>query len=123
KMEFFESLPVQKRESQVKVITVISLFITFVPDKDSDSQYLPEVAIQICSVIALAFLDLVAIGYIYNCKGDLVGSGVIIVSLFGIALQQDDVIVHWVALGLGITTAILMVIYYIKKYYRPSEEQ
>ncbi|CAG8786751.1 12351_t:CDS:1, partial [Cetraspora pellucida] len=68
------------------------------PDKDSDSQPLPEFVIQICSVIALVILDLVAMGYIYKGKGDFVSSGVIVVSLFGIALQQDDVIVHWMAL-------------------------
>ncbi|CAG8500583.1 13480_t:CDS:2 [Dentiscutata heterogama] len=97
-------------------------FFPVVPDKGLDSQSSPGVVIQICSVIALAFLDLVAMGYIYKCKGDLVGAGVIVITLLGIALQQDDIIVRWAALGLGIKTAILMANDYIGKYCR-SEEQ
>ncbi|CAG8537858.1 22734_t:CDS:2 [Cetraspora pellucida] len=120
---YFIHLPFNIYHAWVIVISVISLFISFIPDKDSDSQPLPGFVIQICSVIALVILDLVAMGYIYKGKGDFVGSGVIVISLFGIALQQGDVIIHWVALGLGIKTTILMIIYYIKKFYRRNEEQ
>ncbi|CAG8643976.1 11554_t:CDS:2, partial [Scutellospora calospora] len=88
-----------------------------------NSQLPPEIIIQIYSIISLLFLDLVAMGYIYKCKGDLVGAGVIVITLFGIALQQDDMIVHWVSLIFGIKTTIIMFHYYIKNYFRIRDEQ
>ncbi|RIB12414.1 hypothetical protein C2G38_1976685, partial [Gigaspora rosea] len=119
---YFIHLPFKIYHAWAIVISVISLFVALVPDKDLESQT-PGVAIQICSVIALVVLDLVAMGYIYKCKGDLVGAAVIVVTLFGIALQQDDVIVRWASLGLGIKTVILMINDYINKYCRIREEQ
>ncbi|CAG8786320.1 12873_t:CDS:2, partial [Dentiscutata erythropus] len=120
---FFIHLPFNIYHAWAIVICVISLFVAVVPDKDLDSESSPGVVTQICSVIALAFLDLVAMGYIYKCKGDLVGAGVIVITLLGIALQQEDIIVRWAALGLGIKTTILMANDYINKYCRIIEEQ
>ncbi|RIA85181.1 hypothetical protein C1645_741786 [Glomus cerebriforme] len=103
------------------VIVVISTFAAFAPDKKDDES--PSVLIKILVVIGLLVLESTAIGYIEKFKGDIAGAVVIAWSLYGIAVEQSDPVIHWVALVLAILTSIHIFVPIVKKIRNRSSDE
>jgi len=104
----------------VVVIAVISTFAAFVPDKKDDEP--PSLLIKILVVLALLFLKSTAVLYIEKSRGDIVGSIVIAWTLYGIAVEQSDAVIHWSALILAILASIHILVPIIRKLRHPNEE-
>lgn len=104
------------------MITVISTFAAFAPDKkDDDSK--PGLIVKILVVIALLILTkLATIGYLYKGKGDIAGSIVIAWFLYGVAVEQSDPVIHWSALVLAIISSIIILGSVIQKIRHRSDE-
>jgi len=98
------------------VIAVISTFAAFAPDKVEDEK--PSVLVKILVVIGLLVLESTAIGYIEGFKGDVSGALVIAWSLYGIAVEQEDAIIHWSALILAIITSLHILKPLYKKFVK-----
>jgi len=103
------------------VIAVISTFAAFAPDKVDDEK--PSILVKILVVIGLLVLESTAVSYIEALRGDIAGALVIDWALYGIAVAQEDPVIHWTALVLAVFTSfhILRPIY--KKYIQGSSEE
>jgi hypothetical protein len=103
------------------VIAVISTFAAFASDKKEDKD--PSVIMKILVVIGLLVLESTAISYIEALKGDIAGAIVIDWALYGIAIEQEDPIIHWTALVLAVITSIHILKPLYKKYVKGSTEE
>ncbi|CAG8453539.1 12493_t:CDS:2 [Acaulospora colombiana] len=118
----FIHLPFNLYHAWIMVILTISTFVAFIPDKENGRD--PGILEQVLGVLALCFLEVTSVGYIEKFKGDLIGAGVITITLYGISFQQDDnAIIHWVALVFAVISSIhLLKTYLAKLYYERREE-
>jgi len=92
----------------IVVITFISTFAAFAPDRKDDDSH-PGLIVKIFVVIALLILaKLATIGYLYKGRGDVAGSIVIAWYLYGVAVEQNDPVIHWTALVLAIISSIVI---------------
>jgi hypothetical protein len=98
------------------VITVISTFAAFLPDKEEGES--PSVLVKILVVIGLLILKGTAVGYIEKSKGDIAGALVIAWTLYGIFVEQSDAIIHWTALVLAVLSTLHILKPLYKKYVR-----
>ncbi|CAB4492196.1 hypothetical protein RhiirA5_353486 [Rhizophagus irregularis] len=107
----------------ILVIAFISTFAAFANDKKNDDSH-PSLVVKIFVVIALLILaKLGTIGYLYKGKGDIAGSIVIAWYLYGVAVEQNDQVIHWTALVLAIISSIVILGSVIQKIRnRHSEE-
>jgi hypothetical protein len=105
----------------IVVIAVISTFAAFTPDRVDDKK--PSILMQVITVIALLFLEGTAIGYITKLKGDIAGAVVIAWSLYGIAVEQDNPVIHWTALVLAVITSIHILYPIVRKFIRGSNDE
>ncbi|CAB4445923.1 unnamed protein product [Rhizophagus irregularis] len=107
----------------IVVIAFISTFAAFANDKKDDDSH-PSLVVKIFVVIALLILaKLATVGYLYKGKGDIAGSIVIAWYLYGVAVEQNDQVIHWTALVLAIISSIVILGSVIQKIRnRHSEE-
>ncbi|CAG8440816.1 12320_t:CDS:2 [Acaulospora colombiana] len=103
------------------VLTVIGVFVAFSPEKVDDES--PNVLTKIFVVLGLLFLEGTAVAYIEKYKGDIAGAIVIAWSLFGIAAEQDDPVIHWAAIILAVFTTIHIFKPLFKKYVLKTREE
>ncbi|CAG8604927.1 6092_t:CDS:2 [Diversispora eburnea] len=85
------------------VLTILSLFVAFSQEKVDDGS--PSILTKILVFFGLAVLESVAVGYIEKCKGDITGAIVIDLTLYGIAVEQDDPFIRWTAIIFGVITS------------------
>jgi len=104
----------------IYIITVISTFAAFSPDKTDDN--VPGLFVKIFVVIALIIIQLVAVGYIFGGKGDIAGAVVIAWSLYGISVEQTDPSIHWTSLVFAVITTLLVFVPIYKKIRHRGEE-
>ncbi|RHZ52893.1 hypothetical protein Glove_456g21 [Diversispora epigaea] len=90
----------------IVVLAVIGLFAAFSEKESGES---PNVLMKILVVLAMLFLEIIAVGYIEKFKGDIVGAIVIAWALYGIAVEQDDPVIRWVAIFFAIFTTFHIV--------------
>jgi len=105
----------------IVVISVISTFAAFTHDKVEDEK--PSVLIKILVVIGLLFLEGTAVAYVEALKGDIAGAIVIDWALYGIFVEQQDPVIHWTALILGVFTSLHILKPLYKKYIKGSNEE
>ncbi|CAG8497391.1 1164_t:CDS:2 [Diversispora eburnea] len=103
----------------IAVLVVIRGFAAFSEKEPGES---PSVLMKILVVLALLLLEMTAVGYIEKFKGDVAGAAVIVWTLCGIAVEQDDPVIRWVAVFFAIFTTfhIIKGLYQIRK---SDEEQ
>ncbi|CAG8448902.1 9804_t:CDS:2 [Diversispora eburnea] len=102
----------------VFVLVVIGGFAAFSEKEQGES---PSILMKILVVLALLILETTAVGYIEKFKGDIAGAIVIVWALSGIAVEQDDSVIRWVAVFFAVFTTfhILKAIY--QRYISKSE--
>jgi hypothetical protein len=99
----------------IVVISFISIFAAFAPKEEGSK---PSIIVKIFAVIALLLLaKLATIGYVYKSKGDVAGALVIAWTLYGIAVEQEDPVIHWTALVLAIISSIAIVVPIVRKFF------
>jgi hypothetical protein len=102
------------------VLTIIGVFVAFSPEKTDEP---PSVLTKIFVVIGLFFLELTATSYIEKFEGDIAGAIVIAWSLYGIAVAQEDAVIHWAAIIFGVFTTIHILKPIFKKYVLKTREE
>uniref|UniRef100_A0A1D1XIH8 Putative transporter ydeD n=1 Tax=Anthurium amnicola TaxID=1678845 RepID=A0A1D1XIH8_9ARAE len=105
----------------IVVINLISIFAAFANDKESPDDK-PKLIVKIFVVIGLFILKSTAIGYIFHGKGDIVGAIVIAVTLIGISIEQQDPVIHWVSLVLGVIVSLAALIPVYRRIRNRGEE-
>lgn len=122
---FWETLwihaPFSLYHGWIFVLTIIGVFVAFSPEKVDDEQ--PNVLTKIFVVLGLLFLEVTAASYIEKFKGDIAGSIVIAWSLYAIAVEQDDPVIHWSALVLAVFASIHILKPFVKRYILKSREE
>jgi len=113
--------PFSLYHSWITVITVISFFAAFTPEKTEDSH--PTILVKVLVFIGLLVLEVIAVGYIEKFKGDIAGAIVIAWSLYGVFVAQDDPFIHWSALFFAIVTTIHIFKPFFMKYIRGSQAE
>jgi hypothetical protein len=103
------------------VITVVSTFAAFASEKEHDEK--PTILMKILVVIGLLVLESTAVGYIEALKGDIAGAIVIDWALYGIAVEQQDPVIHWTALVLAVVTSIHIIKPLYKRFVQGSTEE
>jgi len=83
----------------ITVVAVINAFAAFGQEVTAEG---PSTLTIIFVVIGLLFLKGTAVGYVEYGRGDIVGSLVISYVLFAIFIEQQQPVIHWVALGLSL---------------------
>ncbi|KAF9924995.1 hypothetical protein FBU30_005159 [Linnemannia zychae] len=94
----FLHLPFSLYHAWIFVLLIINLFVIISPVRDDD----PSTFQLIISIAGLAFIASTVIGYIEHKQGDVAGALVLAWYLFGVFDQQEQEVIHWTALGLGI---------------------
>ncbi|CAG8544074.1 4366_t:CDS:2 [Acaulospora morrowiae] len=118
----FIHLPFSLYHAWIMIILTISTFVAFIPDKEKGRS--SGVLEEILGVLALCFLETAAIGYIEKSKGDLASASVIAITLYGISFQQDDdAIIHWVALVFAVVSSVHILKTYLVKRLRERQEE
>jgi len=102
------------------VMVVVNTFASFSHGVRDEG---PTILMKILVVIALLILESTAVGYIEGLKGDIAGAIVIDWALYGIAVQQDDPIIHWTALVLAVITSLHILKPIVQKFVRGSSEE
>lgn len=102
------------------VLTIIGVFVAFSPEKTDDP---PSVLTRIFVVIGLLFLEITAASYIEKFEGDIAGAIVIAWSLYGIAAEQQDPVIHWAAIIFAVLTTIHIIKPFFKKYVLKTREE
>jgi len=105
----------------IVVIAVISTFAAFAHDKVEGEK--PSILTKVLVVIGLLFLKSASINYIESFKGDIAGSIVIAWSLFGVAIEQHDPVIHWSALILGVISSFHILKPLFKRFVRGSSDE
>jgi len=105
----------------IVVIAVISTFAAFAHDKVEGEK--PSILTRVLVVIGLLFLKSASINYIESFKGDIAGSIVIAWSLFGVAIEQHDPVIHWSALILGVISSFHILKPLFKRFVRGSSDE
>ncbi|CAG8506257.1 15610_t:CDS:2 [Acaulospora colombiana] len=85
------------------VLSVIGLFAAFTSKEEGES---PGIFVQILVAVGLIFLEVTAVGYIEKFKGDIAGAIVIDWALYGVAVEQDDTFIRFVAIILAVITTL-----------------
>ncbi|KAI8602733.1 hypothetical protein EDD21DRAFT_371022 [Dissophora ornata] len=98
----FLHLPFSLYHAWIFVLLVINAFAVFSPIQDDG----PSTWQVILAVAGLAFVASTVIGYIEYKKGDVAGALVLAWFLFGVYAQQEETVIHWSSLGLGVAVAI-----------------
>jgi len=79
--------------------------------------------VKIFVVIGLLVLESTAVTYVEALKGDIAGALVIDWALYGIAVEQQDPVIHWTALVLAVITSLHILRPLYKKYIKGSNEE
>ncbi|KAG0045487.1 hypothetical protein BGZ83_009325 [Gryganskiella cystojenkinii] len=96
--EVFLHLPFSLYHAWIFVLFVINVFAVITPVQDEG----PSTFQIILTVAGLVFVGSTVIGYIEYKKGDVAGALVLAWFLFGVFAQQEEAVIHWTSLGLGV---------------------
>jgi hypothetical protein len=97
----FLHLPFSLYHAWIFVLFVINIFAVISPIHEDG----PSTFQVILAVAGLIFVGSTVIGYIEYKKGDVAGALVLAWFLFGVYAQQEDVVIHWTSLVLGVAVS------------------
>ncbi|CAI2172168.1 10552_t:CDS:2 [Funneliformis geosporum] len=120
KEKIFIHAPFSLYHAWIFVITVISTFAAFLPDKDEDDA---SILVKTLVVFGLFVLSSTSVGYIEGAKGDITGAVVIAWTLYGIFVAQADPVIHWAALVFAVCTSFYILKPIVLKYYRGESDE
>ncbi|KAF9960884.1 hypothetical protein BGZ72_005554 [Mortierella alpina] len=109
----FLHLPFSLYHAWILVLMVINLFAVFGPVKDDG----PSTFHIVFAVAGLLFVGSVVVGYIEYKKGDVAGALVLAWYLFGVYAKQQEPIIHWTALVLGIAVTLYTTRPFVKQLF------
>ncbi|KAG0212843.1 hypothetical protein BGX28_005499 [Mortierella sp. GBA30] len=97
----FLHLPFSLYHAWTLVLLIINVFAAFSPVHDDG----PSTFQVVLAVAGLLFVGSTVVSYIEYGKGDVAGSLVLAWYLFGVFAQQEQDVIHWTALVLGVISA------------------
>ncbi|KAF9281568.1 hypothetical protein BGZ68_006555 [Mortierella alpina] len=109
----FLHLPFSLYHAWIFVLMIINAFAVFGPVKDDG----PSTFHIVFAIAGLLFVGSIAVGYIEYKKGDVAGTLVLAWYLFGVFAQQDERIIHWTALVLGVLVTLYTARPFVKKFF------
>ncbi|CAG8549192.1 308_t:CDS:2, partial [Racocetra persica] len=94
----FIHIPFSLYHAWIFVLTIITTFTLFTPKPNINDKG-PTMVVLVFVIIGLILMEVIAIVYIERFK-DVAGAAIIAWTLFGIAVEQTNILSHWIALAL-----------------------
>ncbi|CAG8685007.1 1751_t:CDS:2 [Cetraspora pellucida] len=114
---FLIHIPFSLYHAWIFVLTILTTFASFTPYKSNINDEGPTIVVLVLVIIALILMEVVAIVYIERFK-DVAGASIIAWTLFGIAVEQEDLLIHWIALALMVLCGLHIFKPYMMKMVR-----
>ncbi|CAG8510541.1 15776_t:CDS:2 [Dentiscutata erythropus] len=108
----FIHIPFSLYHAWILVSTLLTTFASFTPNVKNDRG--PTLIVLIFVILGLVLMEVAAIVYIEIFK-DIAGASIIAWTLFGIAVEQTDLVIHWTALVLMVACTLHIFKPYIMK--------
>ncbi|RIB02235.1 hypothetical protein C2G38_1991577 [Gigaspora rosea] len=101
----FIHIPFSLYHAWIFVIALLTTFALFTPYKPNDSDRDTPPVVLIFVILGLILMEVAAIVYIEKFN-DVAGASIIAWTLFGIAVEQTDLVIHWIALILTVACTL-----------------